>query len=91
MIKCRAVETGEVFVTAKGEIIPCCHMYFGGPNLGKEIKEIISRPNFSNIEDSWNSEPFFICKIICDTKSNSPISIKNNFDGQWKNEGANIQ
>ena len=87
MINCRALQDREIFVTAKGDIIPCCHMYYGGPNLGKDIKELISKPNFSNIEDTWDNEPFFLCKIICDTQSDNPISIKNNLDGQWKNKG----
>lgn len=85
MIVCRAMETGEVFVTAKGEIIPCCHMYNGGPALVKEIKDLVNKPHFNNIQDSWDNEPFFMCKVLCDTESNYPISIKNNLDGQWKN------
>ena len=41
MIICRAIQEQSMFVTAKGEILPCCYIYRGGPALNTDLKEII--------------------------------------------------
>ena len=50
MIRCRALELQELFVTAKGDILPCCFIYRGGPNLSPWMKRIIEEENFDSNE-----------------------------------------
>jgi hypothetical protein len=86
MIQCKALAEQSMFVTAKGDILPCCYMYRGGPELNNGLKQIIKEENFQGLVDSWNSpNPYSMCKIICDDSSNHPESMKK-FEGQWKNK-----
>ena len=86
MINCKALEEQSMFVTAKGDILPCCHMYRGGPALNNSLKDIIKEENFESLVNSWSSpQPYNMCKIICDDSSGHHFSIKK-FEGQWKNK-----
>jgi hypothetical protein len=85
MIKCRAQIDGEVFVTAKGDILPCCFIYRGGPALVPWLKKIIEEKNFDSLVNSWASDtPNKVCFETCDDgQTSNPNNLKN-FDGQWK-------
>jgi hypothetical protein len=84
MIKCKALEEQSMFVTAKGDILPCCHMYRAGPALNDDLREIIKEENFESLIKSWDTpNPYKMCKIICDDSSDNPLSMKK-FDNQWK-------
>ena len=88
MIKCKALEEQSMFVTAKGEVLPCCYIYRGGPVLTTELKEIIKEENFESLVSSWDSDsPFKTCLITCSDSSEHPISMKN-FNNQWKIKGT---
>lgn len=84
MIRCKALEEQSLYVTAKGDILPCCHMYRGGPALNSDLIEIIKEENFSSLVASWSTDtPYKMCKLICDDSSDSPLSMKK-FENQWK-------
>ena len=85
MIKCRALSEKSIFVTSNGDILPCCYMYYGGPNLTPEIREAIKSPNFKTITDSWNTDkPFEPCYRLCDDRTTTSPSNMVHFDKQWK-------
>jgi hypothetical protein len=86
VIRCRSVEANELFVTARGDILPCCFIYRGGPNLTPALKEIIDKENFDGLVKSWESvNPYRICFITCDDRqTHNPMNMAN-FDNQWKN------
>lgn len=86
MIQCRAIETQELFVTASGDVLPCCFIYRGGPKLSPWLKRIIEEENFDNLVKSWSSPiPNKICFTTCDDgQINNPINM-HNFDKQWNN------
>jgi hypothetical protein len=91
MIICKALEEKSVFVTAKGDILPCCHMYRGGPALNDELKNIVNDKNFQGLIDSWNTPtPYHMCSLICDNVSSSPLSMKK-FEDQWKNKDSSYR
>jgi hypothetical protein len=84
MIKCRALEEKSMFVTAKGDILPCCYMYRSGPALNSELRQVVEDQNFEKLVASWNTDkPFELCRITCSTKSTSPVSMTA-FKNQWK-------
>lgn len=85
MIRCRALESNELFVTAKGDILPCCFIYRGGPNLTPMLKKILEEENFDSLSKSWESPvPNRICFITCDdSQTSNPVNIAN-LDNQWK-------
>jgi len=85
MIKCKALEEKSLFVTAKGEILPCCFVYRGGPNLTTELREVVKEENFQGLVKSWEStEPYNICFTTCDDgQTNHPSNIQN-FERQWR-------
>lgn len=86
MIKCRALTEKSIFVTSNGDILPCCYMYDGGPNLTPEIREAIKSPNFKTITDSWNTnKPFPPCFRLCDDRTTDSHSSMIHFEQQWKN------
>ena len=84
-IHCRAIEKQEMFVTAKGDILPCCYMYRSGPALSPMMREIIKEENFDSLVNSWTSDnPNKLCVSICDDgQTHNPNNLKN-FDNQWK-------
>lgn len=85
MIKCRALEEKSLYVTANGDILPCCFMHHGGPDLTPELREIVKDENFSNLTKSWETTPFHTCHVTCDDgTTDNPLNM-NNFEGQWKN------
>jgi hypothetical protein len=86
MIRCRAVESNELFVTAKGDILPCCFIYRGGPKLTPELQRIIDEENFDSLVKSWeSSHPNKICFATCDEQqTHNPMNMAN-FDNQWMN------
>lgn len=84
MIHCNALKEQSMFVTAKGDILPCCYMYRGGPKLTDNLKEIIKEENFEGLVKSWTSqEPFHMCAMICGEGEDDPNSMKS-FNKQWK-------
>ena len=88
MIICRAIQEQSMFVTAKGEILPCCYIYRGGPALNTDLKEIIKEENFESLVSSWYSKsPFIMCLLTCDDSSEHPVNMKN-FNNQWKIKGT---
>ena len=88
MIICKALQEQSMFVTAKGEILPCCYMYRGGPALTNELQEIIKEENFESLVESWESdEPLKTCVLTCDDSSEHPFSMKH-YENQWKIKGT---
>lgn len=73
MIRCKAIEEKSLFVSATGQILPCCYM--GGKGLTPEKVDL----NFDNIVESWSSDnPIPVCKAICDDGMSSfPINRSN--------------
>jgi len=67
-----------MFVTANGEVIPCCYL---GPEYigGKSLPASLSANNFAGLVKSWTSDtPFYVCKYICDDKMSSfPANMAN--------------
>lgn len=92
MIRCRALETNELFVTAKGDILPCCFIYRGGPNLTPMLKKITQEENFDSLVKSWGSSaPNQTCFTTCDDgQTTNPINMVN-FDKQWKNNFRDLK
>lgn len=86
MIRCKAIEERSLFVTARGDILPCCFIHRSGPNLNSTMQTIADDHNFENLVSSWKSEkPFITCYHTCsDETVNNPNNMKN-FDSQWKN------
>lgn len=84
MINCRALNEKSLFVTAAGDILPCCHIYQGGPNMTPELLHVIEDRTFESLAQSWNSNaPFRICKNTCDDRTvDNPRNISF-FDKQW--------
>lgn len=85
-INCRAIKNGELFVTANGDVLPCCYIYRGGPNLIDSLADIAKEKNFDSLVKSWNSDnPHPICLVTCgDNQQTHPLNMKN-FYKQWKN------
>jgi len=80
-IKCVALDEKSVYLTASGEIMPCC--WFGNTAFRKDAytQELLASPNWKQLENSWNNNPHNICKQAC-----SKVNNKTNFTNQWKSE-----
>jgi len=90
MIECKAIAENSLFVTAKGDILPCCWLYRNGPALNEELRQIISEENYNGLVKSWSSDkPFHTCVETCDNHSTSTLSIRT-FDAQGKNKNDGI-
>jgi hypothetical protein len=82
MIICRALEEQSIFVTAKGELVPCCFVYHGGPN---QLRDIIKEENFGELQKTWDTEtPFGSCYRTCDTRTKDSDMNISKFDNQWR-------
>lgn len=83
MIDCMAIKTKSLFVTAKGEVLPCCFIYRGGPNLTPFLQKISKEQNFDSLVETWNMpHPHLTCFLTCSTESSHPLSMKD-FYKQW--------
>ena len=90
MIKCRALNERSIFVTARGDILPCCFIFYGGgPVPRPELAEAIKEPNFKTITDSWTTDkPFSDCYKFCDDRQVGNPSNLVHFEKQWKNNST---
>lgn len=88
MINCKALAEKSLFVSAKGEIVPCCHIYDGGHEPGYALKQIMKDENFEGLVEAWKlpspNRISYQCYVICDDSQTSNPKNMKNFDGQWK-------
>jgi uncharacterized GH25 family protein len=84
MIKCKAMSDQSLYVTAYGEILPCCFLHKGSP-LNDDSVEISKDKNFVNLTADWNTNNTnTICFVTCDTDNKNNIKNMKNFDDQWR-------
>jgi hypothetical protein len=84
MITCKAMSDQSLYVTAHGEILPCCFLHKGSP-LNDGAAEISKDRNFINLTTAWNTantNP--ICFITCDTDNQANPKNMKHFKNQWK-------
>lgn len=63
--ECEHLGEKSVYVSAEGELFPCCYQGFGLPNLGKK-----SLSEFDRLRETWNtSSPDHMCASVCGFKS----------------------
>jgi pyruvate-formate lyase-activating enzyme len=64
-VDCHALNENSLYISATGELLPCCWM--GGRifNRDPEIDKAINSMNFQGVIDRLNSDPLDICKQSC--------------------------
>ena len=84
MIKCKAMNDRSLYVTANGEILPCCFLHKGSP-LNDDASKITIDKNFAKLTADWDTDNTnIICFITCDTDNKSDSKNIQNFDNQWR-------
>lgn len=62
---CEHLGEKSVYVSAEGELFPCCYQGFGLPNLGKKPLS-----EFDRLRETWNTNsPDHMCASVCGSKS----------------------
>jgi len=62
---CEHLRDRSVYVSATGELFPCCYQGFGLPNLGKKLLS-----EFDQIKETWNTgSPNYMCASVCGSKT----------------------
>jgi len=79
-IKCHAIDDKSLYVTAKGEIFPCCWIGNRAYSVDSELQEILDSPNYQKLTDSWSTEPYYICCDNCSLTDNN----QSLFESQWR-------
>lgn len=84
MIKCRAIAEQSVYVTASGDVVPCCFLPWKLSNNDPELKTLLDSPNFEKLVETWSSsKPYSTCFHMCDDgKTNNSDSMAS-FKKQW--------
>lgn len=77
-IKCHALEEQSVYVSATGEILPCCWIGNYVFNKDEKLKKLLFKWNWEKIKNSWVSDPHYICQENCGVKENITT-----FESQW--------
>jgi len=84
MIKCKAMSDQSLYVTAYGEILPCCFLHKGSPLIDSSAK-VSNDKKFVNLTSAWNTDNTnTVCFITCDTDNESNPKNMKNFDNQWR-------
>jgi hypothetical protein len=80
-IDCHALKERSLFVSATGEIFPCC--WIGNHTFSRDpgLDTLLNTPNFQGVIDSWISTPHIVCSQTCGA-SNGTTS----FDAQWQTQ-----
>jgi MoaA/NifB/PqqE/SkfB family radical SAM enzyme len=78
-IQCIALKDKSVYVSASGEILPCC--WFGTLAFNRDgyATKLLNSKNWEMLEESWNKTPHFLCKETCGVNNDS----KTIFELQW--------
>lgn len=80
VIDCHALNESSVYVSANGQLLPCC--WFGAEvfTLDHKAKNLLADWN-NNLVPSWQNQPHRICKSTC-----SADTAGTSFSKQWKIE-----
>lgn len=91
MIKCKAMSDRSLYVTANGEILPCCFLHKGSP-LDKTFAEISNDKNFAKLTSNWDTENTnSVCFITCDTDNQTNSKNMRQFNNQWRTKDIDTQ
>ena len=72
LIKCYALKESSVYISARGDMYPCCW-------LGYNSEHTLN--TFESIQDSWSKKPLRICEETCTFNNNGT-----SFTNQWQRE-----
>ena len=62
---CEHLREKSVYVSATGELFPCCYQGIGVPTLGKKPLS-----EFNELKDTWNTgSPDYMCCAVCGRNS----------------------
>jgi MoaA/NifB/PqqE/SkfB family radical SAM enzyme len=69
-ISCHAVNEKSLYVSATGQVLPCCFIGNRIFTLDDQLKQWIQAPNYHGLADSWTTNPHEVCKRHCSTHNN---------------------
>jgi len=80
-IKCHALKEQSLYLTATGELLPCC--FFGTLLFTDDpVRDnLLQGDVFTNLQANWSSDPHPVCNTNCGASN-----IHNNFEDQWRSE-----
>jgi hypothetical protein len=65
MISCKALKEQSLFVSAMGEILPCCYIA-DGAKISNKLQELTIDPTYKTLVESWSTPfPYHACRIFC--------------------------
>jgi len=71
MISCKAINERSIYVSARGDILPCCYVS-DGPTISNSLQNIIKDPTYKSLVDSWSTPyPHLACRTFCKDKQKS--------------------
>jgi hypothetical protein len=78
-IKCHALNEKSMYLTATGELYPCC--WIGNQVFSKDetLDKIINSENFNLLTNTWNTNPYSTCVRNCSVTEQN----LSNFEKQW--------
>ena len=76
-IDCHAVRENSIYVSANGQVLPCC--WFGAEIFSLDNKANALLSNWDNIPLSWQSAPHRICSSTCGVDERGT-----SFSNQWQ-------
>lgn len=79
MIKCKSLQRKELYVTATGELLPCCFLHDELLNNKETNLRELLKNNFEGLVKSWTTDtPFKQCYETCSDKNeDKPWHISN--------------
>ena len=80
-IQCHAVKEHSLYVSATGEILPCCFIGADIFTLSSIAKRYIQQPGYQDLISSWDSDPLLVCKQNCSSQNNTT-----RFYQQWQED-----
>ena len=84
MIECQSLTGQSLYVTAHGEILPCCFLHKGSPLIDLSA-EVVKDKNFIKLSSEWNTKNTNpVCFITCDTDNQTNTKNMKQFKNQWR-------
>jgi sulfatase maturation enzyme AslB (radical SAM superfamily) len=82
-IQCHALNERSLYVSATGQILPCCFIGSELFTLSQELETYIQEPGYSSLVSSWNTNPPAVCQRHCSTCNNV-----SRFHSQWQEDSS---
>jgi|TARA_B110000211_G_scaffold16219_1_gene16979 MoaA/NifB/PqqE/SkfB family radical SAM enzyme len=77
-IDCHALKESSLYVSATGELLPCCFLANNVFTRDSKIDKALDTENFKGVIDSWDKDPLGPCSRICGVRDSATP-----FEKQW--------